>query len=285
MSDVIKLDDGAGTWGLGGDLPVRRLGFGAMRITGPGIWGEPRDRDEAIATVRRAVELGVNLIDTADAYGPTVSERLIAEALHPYPDDLVIATKGGLTRSGPNRWSPDGRPQHLRGACDESLGRLKLEQIPLYQLHRVDPAVPIADSIGALVQLKDEGKIRHIGVCNVSDDQLGQALAITPVVSVQNRYGHGDRSSEAIVDRCEVEGLAFLPWAPLGGGRVDDLALDRVAAAHGATVRQVALAWLQARSPAILPIPGTGSVAHLEENLAAGVLTLAPAEVAELSRL
>jgi aryl-alcohol dehydrogenase-like predicted oxidoreductase len=259
------------------------LGFGAMRITGPGIWGEPQDHDEAIATVRRAVELGVNLIDTADAYGPFVSERLIAEALHPYPDDLVIATKGGLTRSGPNLWSPDGRPQHLRAACDESLGRLKLEQIPVYQLHRVDPSVPLADSIGALVDLRNEGKIRHIGVCNVSDEQLGEVLTMTPVVSVQNRYGHGDRTSEAIVDRCEVEGLAFLPWAPMGGGSVSDAALERVATAHGATSRQVALAWLLARSPAMLPIPGTGSVAHLEENVAAGALRLAPTEVAELN--
>ena len=202
MTHSISKREG-GTWGLGGDLPVHRLGFGAMRITGRGIWGEPRDHDEAIATLRRAVELGINLIDTADSYGPFVSERLIAEALHPYPDDLVIATKGGLTRSGPNRWSPDGRPQHLRAACDGSLQRLRLEQIPLYQLHRVDPAVPIEDSLGMLVRLKDEGKIRHIGVCNVSEDQLDRALRITPIVSVQNRYGHGDRSSEAILDRCE----------------------------------------------------------------------------------
>jgi aryl-alcohol dehydrogenase-like predicted oxidoreductase len=255
-----------------------------MRITGRGIWGEPRDHDEAIRTLRRAVDLGINLIDTADAYGPFVSERLIAEALHPYPADLVIATKGGLTRSGPNQWSADGRPQHLRAACDESLQRLRLEQIPLYQLHRVDPAVPLEDSLGMLVRLKEEGKIRHIGVCNVSEDELDVALGITPIVSVQNRYGHADRSSEAIVDRCEVEALAFLPWAPLGGGNVRDATVERLAAAHGATPRQVVLAWLLARSPVMVPIPGTSSVAHLEENVAAREVRLTPPEVADLNR-
>jgi pyridoxine 4-dehydrogenase len=285
MADAIDLDQTAGTWGLGGDLPVRRLAFGAMRITGPGIWGEPRDHDEAIATLRRAVELGVNLIDTADSYGPDVSERLIAEALYPYPDELVIATKGGLTRSGPNQWSPDGRPEHLRAACDGSLERLRLDQIPLYQFHRPDPKVPLADSIGALQALKDEGKIRHIGVCNVNDDQLGQVLALTPVVSVQNRYGHGDRSSESVLDRCEQESLAFLPWAPLGGGTVTDPVVDRIADAHGATARQVALAWLLARSPVMVPIPGTSSVAHLEENVAAVTVSLTPEEVGELNRV
>ena len=232
MSDAIDLANGSGTWGLGGDLTIRRLGFGAMRITGAGIWGEPADHDESIATLRRAVELGVNLIDTADAYGPDVSERLIAEALYPYPDDLVIATKGGLLRGGPNQWSPDGRPEHLRTVCDESLARLRLEQIPLYQFHRPDPAVPLADSVGALVELKNAGKIRHIGLCNVSEAQLAEALAITPIVSVQNRYGHADRSSEELVDRCEVEEIAFLPWAPLGGGNVSHPELDRIAAAH-----------------------------------------------------
>jgi pyridoxine 4-dehydrogenase len=277
--------NGAGApFGLGGDLPVQRLGFGAMRITGPGIWGEPRDRDEAIAVLRRAVDLGVNLIDTADSYGPFVSESLIAEALHPYPDDLVIATKGGLLRDGPGQWRPDGRPQHLRAACEESLQRLKLEQIPLYQLHRVDPAVAIEDSVGMLTTLKDEGKIRHIGLSNVDEDQLDEALAITPIVSVQNRYGPGTRSSEEMVDRCEDEAIAFLPWAPLDQGRVQDAALTDIAARHGATPRQVALAWLLARSPVILPIPGTGSVHHLEENLAARSLTLSRAEVAQLNR-
>ena len=256
-----------------------------MRITGPGIWGEPRDHDEAIAVLRRAVDLGVNLIDTADSYGPFVSERLIAEALHPYPQDLVIATKGGLLRDGPGQWRPDGRPQHLRAACEESLQRLKLEQIPLYQLHRVDPDVPLVDSIGMLQTLKDEGKVRHIGVCNVSEAQLDQALAITPIVSVQNRYGPDTRGSEPLVDRCEQEELAFLPWAPLDqGGAAQNANLVRIAATHDATPRQVALAWLLARSPVILPIPGTGSVEHLEENIAARSLVLAPEEIADLNR-
>jgi pyridoxine 4-dehydrogenase len=285
MSDGTDLEKATSTWGLGGDLPVHRLGFGAMRITGRGIWGEPRDHDEAIRTLRRAVDLGINLIDTADSYGPFVSERLIAEALHPYPDDLVIASKGGLTRSGPNQWSADGRPQHLRAACDESLQRLRMEQIPLYQLHSVDPAVALEDSLGMLVRLKEEGKIRHIGVCNVSEDELDVALGITPIVSVQNRYGHADRSSEAIVDRCEVEALAFLPWAPLGGGNVSDGTVERIAAERGATPRQVVLAWLLARSPAMVPIPGTSSAAHLEENVAARDVRLTPQEVAELSRV
>ncbi len=285
MSDASDLRAGTSTWGLGGDLPVHRLAFGAMRITGSGIWGEPRDHDAAIATLRRAVDLGVDLIDTADSYGPLVSERLIAEALHPYPDDLVIATKGGLTRGGPNQWSPDGRPEHLRAACEGSLERLRLEQIPLYQFHRVDPAVPLEESVGALMLLKEQGKIRHLGVCNVNEDELDRVLAMTPIVSVQNRYGHGDRSSEAILDRCEEETLAFLPWAPLGGGRVSDATVDRIAATHGATARQVVLAWLLARSPVMVPIPGTGSVAHLEENVAAGALQLTRDEVAELNRL
>jgi aryl-alcohol dehydrogenase-like predicted oxidoreductase len=235
--------------------------------------------------LRRAVELGINLIDTADSYGPFVSERLIAEALYPYPDDLVIATKGGLTRSGPNQWSPDGRPQHLRAACEGSLQRLRLEQIPLYQFHRVDPAVPLEESLGMLVTLKDEGKIRHIGVCNVDDDQLSRALAITPIVSVQNRYGHADRSSEAILDRCGLEALAFLPWAPLGGGRITDATVERIGVSHDATARQVVLAWLLARSPVMVPIPGTSSVAHLEENVAAAELRLTPQEIAELNRM
>ena len=273
-------------FGLGGDLPVHRLGFGAMRITGPGIWGPPPNHDEAVAVLRRAVERGVNLIDTADSYGPFVSERLIAEALRPYPDDLVIATKGGLLRDGPDQWRPDGRPQHLRAACEASMRRLKLEQIPLYQFHRVDPQVPLEDSIGMIKMLRDEGKIRHIGVCNVSEEQLDQVLAITPIVSVQNRYGPGTRDSESLVDRCEQEELAFLPWAPLDqGGAARDATIGRIAAAHDATARQVALAWLLARSPVMLPIPGTGSVEHLDENLQARALVLSAAEIAELNRL
>jgi aryl-alcohol dehydrogenase-like predicted oxidoreductase len=283
MADLATGNQAVTTLDLGGDLTVRRLGFGAMRITGPGIWGEPPDVDEAIAVLRRAVERGVNFIDTADSYGPHVSERLIAEALHPYPDDLVVATKGGLLRSGPGGWSTDGRPQHLRAACEGSLQRLRLEQIPLYQLHRPDPRVPLEDSVGMLVELKREGKIRHIGVSNVTEAQLDQAMRLTPVVSVQNRYSRADRSSESMVDRCESESIAFLPWAPIEGGRIaSDSPVARVAEAHDATPHQVALAWLLARSPVMLPIPGTGSVAHLEDNLQAASLRLTPDEVAEL---
>ncbi len=284
MADLSTGNKALTTLNIGGDLTVRRLGFGAMRLTGRGIWGEPPDHDEAIAVLRRAVELGVNFIDTADSYGPFVSERLIAEALHPYPDDLVIATKGGLVRPGPGRWPADGRPQHLRAACDESLQRLRLEQIPLYQFHRPDPKVPFEDSVGMLVELNNEGKIRHIGLSNVTEAQLDQAMRLTPIVSVQNRYSPVDRGSESMVDRCEVESMAFLPWAPIEGGSIDrDAVVARVAKAHDATPHQVALAWLLARSPVMLPIPGTGSVAHLEENMGAASLRLTPEEVAELN--
>jgi pyridoxine 4-dehydrogenase len=283
MSELTSAHAGmAGTIDVGGDLTVNRLGFGAMRITGEGIWGPPADRDAAKAVLRRAVELGVNFIDTADSYGPAVSEELIAEALHPYPDDLVIATKGGLERTGPGRWPVNGRPDHLIAACEGSLRRLRLEQIPLYQFHRPDPAVPLEDSIGALVALKEQGKIRHIGLSNVTEEQLRRAQRLTPVVSIQNRYNVDDRGSESLVDLCEQEQLVFLPWAPIQN-------LDRhrsvreIAQRHGATPRQVVLAWLLARSPAILPIPGTGSVSHLEENIAAAGITLTPAEVAELT--
>jgi len=276
-------DSRAPTFTLG-DLPVRRLGFGAMRITGPGIWGDPADRDEAIAVLRRAVELGVNLIDTADSYGPGVSEQLIAEALHPYPDDVVIATKGGLLRDGPHRWRPDGRPEHLRTVCDESLQRLRLEQIPLYQFHRPDPRVPFEDSVGALVELQREGKIRHIGLSNVTVAELDRALALTPVVSVQNRYSPVDRRSDDVLARCEDASIGFVPWAPLESGGIGDQGeLERVAAAHDATPHQVAIAWLLARSPAMLPIPGTGSIAHLEENMAAASIELSTDELARLS--
>jgi aryl-alcohol dehydrogenase-like predicted oxidoreductase len=272
----------AGTITIGGDLTVNRLGYGAMRITGAGIWGEPPDREQAKAVLRRAVELDVNFIDTADSYGPEVSEKLIAEALFPYPDDLVIATKGGLERTGPGQWPPNGRPEHLREACEGSLRRLRLEQIALYQFHRPDPRVPLEDSIGALAQLKAEGKIRHIGVSNVTVEQLERAEKVTPVESVQNRYNVSDRGSEAELDVCETEGLAFLPWAP-----IQDLerqtALRRIGQRHRATPAQVVLAWLLARSPAMLPIPGTASVAHLEENVDAAGLTLDATELAELS--
>jgi pyridoxine 4-dehydrogenase len=272
----------AGTIDVGGDLTVNRLGFGAMRITGEGIWGQPADRDAAKATLRRAVELGVNFIDTADSYGPAVSEDLIGETLYPYPDDLVIATKGGLERGGPGRWEPNGRPEHLIEACEESLGRLKVEQIPLYQFHRPDPAVPLEESIGALVTLKNEGKIRHIGLSNVTEDQLRRAQRLTPIVSVQNRFNVDDRRSESLVDLCEQEQLVFLPWAPIQdlGSNTTVLATAR---RHDASPRQIVLAWLLARSPSILPIPGTGSVSHLEANVAAAAISLTADEVAAIT--
>ncbi len=271
----------AGTIDIGGDLTVNRLGFGAMRITGSGIWGEPPSRDQAIATLRRVVELGVNFIDTADSYGPEVSETLIAEALHPYPDDLVIATKGGLVRPGPNRWDADGRPEHLREVCEGSLRRLKLDQIPLYQLHRPDPKVPLAESIGAIAELKNEGKIRHVGVSNVTEEQLREAQQIVPVVSIQNRYNVSDRQSASLVDLAEQDDLVFLPWAPI---QESDKNVGVAVAAErlGVTQYQVVLAWLLASSPQILPIPGTGSPAHAEENIAAASLELTPQEFAAI---
>ncbi len=271
----------AGTIEIGGDLVVRRMGFGAMRITGNGIWGEPPDEERAKATLRRVVDLGVNFIDTADSYGPDVSERLIAEALYPYPDDLVIATKGGLVRPGPGRWNPDGRPEHLRAACEGSLRRLRVEQIQLYQFHRPDPQVPLADSLGTLVELKDEGKIAHIGISNVSESQLRAAQQITPVVSVQNRYNAADRGSESMVDTCEQEQIAFLPWAPIQ--QADTPAVAEAAKRHGASPRQIVLAWLLARSPQMLPIPGTGSPEHAEANVAAASIELSPDEVSAIT--
>jgi aryl-alcohol dehydrogenase-like predicted oxidoreductase len=277
-------DEAVGTFRLGDGPTVRRLGFGAMRITGQGIWGPPEDRDEARRVLRRAVELGVNLIDTADAYGPEVSEQLIAEALHPYPDDLVIATKGGLVRPGPGQWEPDGRPEHLREACEGSLRRLRLDAIELYQLHRPDPEVPFADSVGALIALRDEGKIRHIGLSNVTVDQLAEALAMTEIVTVQNRYNLVDRDSEDVLEDCTRRGVGFIPWWPLAVGRLARAGgpLAEIAAAHDATPAQVALAWLLHRSPVMLPIPGTSSVEHLEENLAAAQLDLSEDEVQRL---
>ena len=276
----------AGSMTLGGDLVVRRIGFGAMRITGQGIWGDPPDRAKAHAVLRRAVELGVNLIDTADSYGPEVSEKIIAEALHPYPAGLVIATKGGLTRSGPGQWHRNGRPAHLRKACEGSLRRLRVERIDIYQLHAVDPSVPMEESLGELVKLRSEGKIRHIGLSNVSVDQLQRARKLVPIVSVQNRYNLADRASEDVLKVCEHDGLGFLPWYPVGAG---DLArpggpMDRAAKAHGVTQAQVALAWLLLHSPVTLPIPGTSSTAHLEENVAAAELTLDDAEMIALER-
>jgi pyridoxine 4-dehydrogenase len=263
----------AGTISIGGDLTVNRMGFGAMRITGHGIWGPPPDRDRARAALRQAVDLGVNFIDTADSYGPDVSEELIAEALHPYPDDLVIATKGGLVRPGPGRWDADGRPEHLRAACEGSLRRLKLDQIPLYQFHRPDPRVPIGESMGALIELRDEGKIRHIGASNVSEQQLREMQDLTPVVSVQNRYNLGDRSSESMVDLCDQESIVFLPWAPIQDA--DKLVPVLTAARRlSASTHQVALAWLLNRSQQILPIPGSGSPEHVVENVAASSMQL-----------
>jgi len=274
--------DAAGTIDLGGDLTVNRLGFGAMRITGHGIWREPPDHDAAISTLRTVVELGVNFIDTADSYGPEVSENLIAEALYPYPDDLVIATKGGLVRPGPNRWEPSGSPAHLREACEGSLRRLKLEQIPLYQFHRPDPAVPLAESIGTLAELKAEGKIRHVGVSNVTEAQLRAAQRITPIVSVQNRYNASDRRSQPLVDLCEQESMVFLPWAPVQQGD-ENPAIAGAAENHNATTRQVILAWLLASSSAILPIPGTGSAEHAADNIAAASLELSADELAAIT--
>jgi aryl-alcohol dehydrogenase-like predicted oxidoreductase len=280
------MDELGGTFQLGTDGPVvNRLGFGAMRLPGPGVWGEPADRDEARRVVRRAVELGVNLIDTADSYGPHVSEEIIAEALHPYPDGLVIATKGGLVRPGPGRWERDGRPEHLREACEGSLRRLRLDAIELYQLHAVDPKVPFEESLGALVQLRDEGKIRRIGLSNVSVDELERGLALTEIVTVQNRYNLTDRSSEDVLEACEQRGIGFIPWFPLATGNLARRGgpLDEIARRHEATPAQVALAWLLARSEVMLPIPGTSSVEHLEENLGAGRLRLDPDEIERIA--
>ena len=272
------------TFTIGGDLEVHRLGFGAMRITGPGIWDEPSDIEGARALLRHVVQSGVNLIDTADSYGPAVSENLIAEALHPYPQDLVIATKGGFERPGPGRWEPNCRPERLRRCCEDSLRRLKLERIDLYQLHTVDPKVPIEDSVAALAELQQEEKIRYVGVSNVSAETLSRAREIVEIVSVQNRYNLADRGSEDVLEVCEREGLAFLPWHPLAIGELAraDGALDEIARAHDARPSQVALAWLLQRSPVILPIPGTSSKAHFDENLEAAGLELAASELESL---
>jgi pyridoxine 4-dehydrogenase len=265
---------------LGGGPTVGRLGFGAMRVTGPGIWGPPRDESQAVALLRRVVNQGVTFIDTADSYGPGNSETLIAKALFPYPSGLVIATKGGLVRPGPDRWTTDCRPEHLRRACAESLRRLRLDCIELYQLHAVDRRVPIEDSVGALIDLQSEGKIRHIGLSNVSAAELARAQRLTPIASVQNCYNLRDRSSDALVDDCAAAGIAFIPWYPLAAGRLaaPGSALARIAARRHATSAQVALAWLLHRSPAMLPIPGTSSIAHFDENLAAALLRLSPEE-------
>jgi pyridoxine 4-dehydrogenase len=267
------------TFSIGGDLPVNRLGFGAMRLTGEGIWGWPPDRDNARKVLRRAVQLGVNLIDTADAYGPETDELLIAEALYPYPKGVVIATKGGNTRPGPTEWVPDGRPEYLKQCVDKSLKRLKLERIDLYQLHRVDPKVPMEDSLGALKEAQSAGKIRHIGLSEVSPEQVERARKIVPIVTVQNRYNITDRKWDNTLAYCEKERIGFMPWAPVGGTRgMSSPALERAAKDHGVTVYQLGLAWLLHRSLVILPIPGTSSLAHLEENMAARKIQLSPEE-------
>jgi pyridoxine 4-dehydrogenase len=275
----------AGTVGLA-DLTVNRMGFGAMRLTGPGVIGEPADPENSLAVLRRAVELGVNFIDTAASYGPEINERQIAQALHPYPDGLVIATKGGLHHERHGEWIRDGRPKTLRALCEASLQRLRVDRIDLYQLHSVDPAVPIEESVGTLVELQGEGKIRHIGLSNVDARQLAQARQVGTIVSVQNRYNLVDRYSEGVLDACERDGIAFLPWFPLGFGSLTEGAgrLADVALSRGATRAQIALAWLLRRSPVMLPIPGTSSLEHLEENVAAAALGLTDAEFGELSR-
>jgi aryl-alcohol dehydrogenase-like predicted oxidoreductase len=279
--------DTGSTWRLGGDLTVHRLGFGAMRLTGEGVWGWPADRENALKVLRRAVELGVNLIDTADAYGPEVSELLITEALYPYPKELVIATKGGSTRPGPGQWVPNGRPEYLKSCVDKSLKRLRLNRIDLYQLHRIDPNVPMEDSLGALKEMQDSGKIRHMGLSEVAPEEVERARKVLPIVSVQNQYNVTNRKWEKTLIYCEKEGLAFMPWSPIGGSRGlrEGGALEAAAKDNHATVAQLALAWLLHRSPVMLPIPGTSSAAHLEENVAAATISLTPAEWQKIDAL
>ncbi|WP_435123421.1 aldo/keto reductase [Micromonospora tulbaghiae] len=276
----------SGSYRIGGDLPVDRLGYGAMQLTGPGVWGDPKDPAEAVRVLRRAYELGVTFIDTADSYGPFVSELLIREALHPYADDLVVATKAGLTRSGPDDWRPVGRPEYLRQQCELSLRHLGLDCIPLYQLHRVDAKVPLADQLGELALLRQEGKIRHIGLSQVSVEQIEAARAIAPIVSVQNLYNLADRSAEDVLEHCERHDLAFIPWFPIATGNLARPGgpLDAISTAHGATPAQLALAWLLRRSPVMLPIPGTSSVTHLEENVAAAEVELTDDEFEALAK-
>lgn len=270
----------SGTFIIGGDLTIHRLGFGAMRITGPGIWGEPADREEARRVVQRAVELGVNFIDTADSYGPYVSEEIIAEALHPYPKGLVIATKGGLTRQGPNEWLPVGRPEYLTQEVEMSLRRLRLERIDLYQLHRIDPKVPVEESLGALKDLQSQGKIRHIGLSEVTPAEIEQSRKVVPIVTVQNRYNVSDREHEPTLEYCEQNDLGFIPWFPVAAGKLARRGgpLDEAARRHGISMAQVSIAWLLHRSRVMLPIPGTSSVAHLEENVAAAGVRLSDEE-------
>jgi aryl-alcohol dehydrogenase-like predicted oxidoreductase len=281
-----ELAEKAGEFLIGNDLRVTRLGFGAMRITGEGIWGEPADRAAAVRVLRRAVELGINFIDTADSYGPNVSEEIIAEALHPYPANLVIATKGGFERPGPDRWTENGTPKHLRAACEGSLRRLRLERIDLYQLHRIDPKVPAEEQFATLQALQAEGKIKHIGLSEVSVQQIQHAQTMLPIVSVQNRYSVADRGSEDVLEYCEKQNIGFIPWFPLAAGKLSgpQSSIGHVAAQWKVTPSQVALAWLLSRSPVMLPIPGTSSVEHLEENVATAVLQLDSKQMQELAR-
>ena len=284
----------SGTFPIGGDLRVYRLGFGTMRLTGPGIWGPPADKQEALAVLRHALDLGVNLLDTADSYGPEVAEALIAEALYPYPKDLVIATKGGLLRTGPNQWPQDGRPQHLREALEGSLRRLRLNRIDIYQFHRPDPKVPFEDSVGELAKLRQEGKIRHVGLSNVTIDQLARAQKIVPIVTVQNHYNLAMRQSEhmtvaeseAMIDLCERQGIGFIPWSPLAFGELarSGGTLDQIAKRHNAQPGQVALAWLLKRSSTMLPIPGTSKVKHLDEDMVGATIRLSQEEFDALDR-
>jgi aryl-alcohol dehydrogenase-like predicted oxidoreductase len=276
----------SGIFHIGGELPVYRLGFGAMRITGDGIWGEPRDHDEVIRVLRRALELGINFIDTADSYGPDVSERLIAEALYPYPKGLVIASKAGFVRTGPNQWTINGRPEHLRAACEGSLRRLRVDRIDLYQLHRIDPEVPAEDQLGVFKDLQAQGKIRYIGLSEVTVPQIEHARKIVPVVTVQNRYSLADRTYEDILGYCEREKIGFIPWNPINAGNLGALGeeLEGVARRHRVTTAQLALAWLLWRSPVMLPIPGTSKVTHLEENVAAATLKVDDRELQGLDR-
>jgi pyridoxine 4-dehydrogenase len=275
-----------GVFRIGGELPIHRLGYGAMRITGNGIWGEPHDHDEAIRVLRRTLELGINFIDTADSYGPEVSERLIAEALHPYPKELVIATKAGFDRSGPNQWTMNGNPKHLREACEGSLRRLKVERIDLYQLHRIDPQYPAEDQLGVFKDLQAKGKIRYVGLSEVTVAQIEHGRKIVPIVTVQNHYSLADRSYEDVLDYCEREKIGFIPWNPINAGNLTVLGkeLQRVALQHKITIAQLALAWLLWRSPIMLPIPGTSTVAHLEENVAAATLRLDDGELKDLGQ-
>jgi len=275
----------SGTFTIGGDMEVYRMGYGAMRITGEGIWGEPDDKESAKAVLRRVIELDVNFIDTADAYGPDVSENLIAEALYPYKDDLVIATKGGLTRSGPGQWHPNGRPEHLRSALEGSLKRLQQDTIDLYQYHRPDPEVPYEDSVGEIAKMRAEGKIRHVGLSNVSTEQLKTAMDIVPIVTVQNRYNLTDRDSEDVLEMCEQENIGFIPWFPIAAGTLENATLKQVAEKNKASAYQIALAWLLKRSAVMLPIPGTSSIAHLEENVAAAAIELSDDDYNTLDNL